>query len=277
MFVAALSFTAMLACVRWLENRYPTVEVVFFRALVGMIFVIPPLLQHGLSGLRTKRLGMHFSRAAFAMAAMLTYYYGVAFVPLSDAVAYTFIIPLFVTVCAALVLRERVDAARWTATLCGFAGTVVILRPFDTEISLAVMMLLLSAAFYAGSWTSLKFLTRTESASLIVFYMNIMILPLTLIPTLIVGTMPTGLDFAVLAGVGLFGTFAHFCQAKSYEAADASAVMPFDFLRLPMSVIVAWFLFAEPTNIFTWIGATIIFGSTWFISWHESRMGKKAG
>ncbi len=271
-----MSFTAMIVCVRWLENRYPTVEVVFFRALVGLVFVVPPLMQHGLSGLRTRRIGMHFSRAAFAMAAMLTYYYGVAFVPLADAIAYTFIIPLFATVAAALVLRERVDAARWTATLVGFAGTVVILRPFSSEISLAVMMMLLSAAFYAGSWTSLKFLTRTESASLIVFYMNIMIVPLTLVPAIFVGTLPTLKDLPVLIGVGLFGTFAHFCQAKSYEAADASAVMPFDFLRLPFSVVVAWFLFAEPTNIFTWIGATIIFGSTWFISWHESRAGKKA-
>jgi drug/metabolite transporter (DMT)-like permease len=275
MFVAALSFTTMITCVRFLENRYPSVEVVFFRALVGLIFVVPPLMQYGLAGLGTKRVGMHFSRAVFAMAAMLTFYYGVAFVPLSDATAYSFIIPLFATVAAALILREHVDAPRWIATIVGFTGTLVILRPGQAEITFPVLMLLLSAAFYAGSWTSLKFLTRTESASLIVFYMNVMIVPLALVPTLIVGTMPTLADLPILIAIGLFGTFAHFCQAKSYEAADASAVMPFDFLRLPLSVTFAWFLFDEPTNVFTWVGAVIIFGSSWFIGWHESGAGRK--
>lgn len=275
MTLAALSFTLMVVCVRYLENRYPSVQVVLFRALAGLAFVIPPLMQHGLSGLGTRRIGMHISRAGFAMAAMLTFYYGVAFVPLADAMAYTFIIPLFATVAAALILREHVDSARWTATIIGFAGTLVIIRPGHAELSLPVMMMILSAAFYAGSWISLKFLTRTESASIIVLYMNVLIVPLALIPTLFVGTMPTLADLPILIAVGVFGSFAHYFQAKSYGAADASAVIPFDFLRLPFSVAFAWFLFAEPTNLFTWIGAIIIFASTWYISWHESRAGRK--
>ena len=271
-----MSFTLMVVCVRYLENRYPSVEVVFFRALAGLVFVVPPLMQHGLAGLSTRRVGMHFTRASFAMLAMLAFYYGVTYVPLADAMAYTFVIPLFATVAAALILRERVDAPRWLATLIGFAGTLVILRPGHTEISLPVLMMLLSAAFYAGSWTSLKFLTRTESASIIVLYMNVMILPMALIPTLLIGSLPSLADLPLLIAVGVFGSFAHFCQAKSYSAADASAVMPFDFLRLPFSVVWAWFLFAEPTNMFTWIGAVIIFGSGWFIGWHESRAGRKS-
>ena len=276
MTLAALSFTLMVVCVRYLENRYPSVQVVFFRALVGLVFVIPPLMQHGFAGLGTKRIGMHLSRAVFAMAAMLAFYYGVVFVPLADAMAYTFIIPLFATVGAALILREIVDMPRWAATLIGFIGTLVIIRPGHAEFSLPVMLMILSAAFYAGSWISLKFLTRTESASIIVLYMNVLIVPLALIPTLFVGTMPTLSDLPFLIAIGGFGSLAHFFQAKSYAAADASAVIPFDFLRLPFSVVFAWFLFAEPTNLFIWIGAVIIFASTWYISWHESRAGQKS-
>ena len=210
MILAALSFTAMLFLVRYLEGRYPSIEVVFFRALAGLIFIVPILSQHGLSGLRTRHFPMHISRTVFALAAMFFFYYGVAHVPMSESTAYTFVIPLFATLGAALILRETVDAPRWAATVCGFIGTLIILRPGQAEISLPVLAMLLSAVFYAGSWLSMKILTRTESASLIVLYMNVMIVPLALIPTLIIGKMPDLLDLVVLIGVGPYWLFCAF-------------------------------------------------------------------
>ncbi|NKB21049.1 MAG: EamA family transporter [Alphaproteobacteria bacterium] len=163
---------------------------------------------------------------------------------------------------------------RWIATICGFIGTLIIIRPGYAEISLPVLAMLLSAVFYAGSWLSMKILTRTDSASLIVLYMNVMIVPFALVPTLIIGKMPNLPDLLILIGVGLTGSFAHFCQARSFGSADASAVMPFDFLRLPMAVAWGWFFFAEPTNVWTWVGAMVIFASTYYIAWRESRISK---
>jgi len=110
--MAGLSFTAMLVCVRALGGRYPSVEVVFFRALAGLVFVLPPLLKHGPRGLHTRRFSSHVSRASFSLMAMVAYYYGVAYVPLADATTYSFIIPLFVTLGAVLFLREKVNARR---------------------------------------------------------------------------------------------------------------------------------------------------------------------
>ena len=110
MVVAALSFTTMLFFVRYLEGRYPSIEVVFFRALAGLVFVIPILTRQGLSGLRTQHFPMHVSRTVFALAAMFFFYYGVAHVSMSEGTAFTFVIPLFATVGAALILRETVDA-----------------------------------------------------------------------------------------------------------------------------------------------------------------------
>ena len=274
MVLAGFSFTAMLVCVRYLDGRYPSVEVVFFRALAGLVFVLPPLLKHGLVGLRTKSILMHVSRASFSMFAMVAYYYGVAYVPLADATTYSFIIPLFVTLGAVLFLREKVDAQRWAATVCGFIGVMVVLRPGYAAVTLPVLVMLLSVLFYAGAWISMKFLTRTDSASVIVFYQNVMIVSLALIPTLFLGTVPTLEDFAVLMTVGLTGSYAHYCQARSFGEADASAVMPFDFLRLPFSVLCAWFLFAEATDWWTWVGAVIIFGATYYSTWHETRVAR---
>ena len=274
MVLAGFSFTAMLVCVRSLDGRYPSVEVVFFRALAGLVFVIPPLLKHGLVGLHTKRFPMHVSRASFSLLAMIAYYYGVAFVPLADATTYSFIIPLFVILGAVLFLREKVDGQRWAATIIGFIGVMVVLRPGHGGLSAPVLVMLLSVLFYAGAWISMKFLTRTESASVIVFYQNIMIVPLALIPTLFLGSLPTLGDLAILIAVGLTGSYAHYCQARSFGAADASAVMPFDFLRLPFSVTCAWFLFGETTDWWSWLGAVIIFGATYYSTWHEARKAR---
>ena len=275
MILAAVSFTAMLYCVRYLEGRYPSIEVVFFRALGGLIFVIPPFLKHGLMGLQTKAFPMHLSRTLFALAAMCTFYYGVAYVSMSDATAFTFIIPLFATVGGALILREKVDTFRSTATIFGFFGTLIIIRPGFIEITIPVLVILLSAIFYAGSWISMKILTRTDSASLIVFYMNVLIVPLALIPTLLIGIIPNFTDLLYLMAVGFTGSYAHFCLARAFASADVSAVIPFDFLRLPLSVFCGWIFLAEKTDLWTWLGAIIIFASTYFIARKESHIAPK--
>ena len=275
MIIAAISFTTMLFLVRYLEGRYPSIEVVFFRALAGLVFVVPIFLRQGRNGFHTKHFGMHISRTLFALAAMFFFYYGVAHVSMSNATAFTFIIPLFATVGAALFLKESVDLPRWGAAIVGFFGTLIIIRPGYAEISLPVLAMLLSAVFYAGSWLSMKVLTKTDSASLIVFYMNVMIVPLTLIPTIFIGFLPNLPDLIVLLGIGLTGSFAHFCQARSFGKTDASAVIPFDFLRLPMAVAWGWFFFAETTDLWTWVGAVVIFSSTYYIAWRESRVQKK--
>lgn len=276
MVIAAWAFTAMLVCVRFLEGRYPPIEVVFFRALVGLVFVLPPLLSHGLPGLHTKRFTLHVTRAFFGLAAMVCYYFAVPHLPLAAITTYSFAIPLFVTLGAVIVLKEVVDAPRWIATLVGFAGVMIMLWPGLNNtghfgISVPVASVMLSVLFYAGAWITMKFLTRTEEASVIVFYQNVLTVPLAAIPTFYLGLLPTLHDLGILFGVGVFGALAHFAQARSFGAADASAVMPYDFLRLPFAVGCAWFLFSEVTGLWTWAGAIVIFGATYYITWHETR------
>ena len=282
MVVAAWSFTAMLICVRYLAGRYPAIEVVFFRAMIGLLFVLPPLISHGVPGLRTNVFHLHLTRACFGLAAMLAYYSAAPYLPLADITTYSFAIPLFVTLGAVIFLKEVVDTPRWAATFVGFIGVLIMLRPgFDGQtatgptiagISTPMVYVMASILFYAGAWISMKFLTRTDKASNIVFYQNIITVPLVAIPTFIWGTIPTLPDFGWLIGVGIFGAMAHFAQARSFGAADASAVMPYDFLRLPFAVIFAWILFNEVTGVWTWIGAAIIFGATYYITWHETRV-----
>jgi drug/metabolite transporter (DMT)-like permease len=268
---AALAFSGLLVSVRALAASYPAVELVFVRSLVGILLIAPIVTRHGFGALKTRRLPLHALRAAFAAVAMVLLYYALIRIPVADMTALTFLIPLFTTIAVGTILKERVDAPRWLATAAGFCGALVIVRPGFAAIDLAVGLALLSSVAYAGAWTTIKFLTRTESAAVTVFYLNALALPLLLLPTIVVGAWPAVADLPVLAIMAFCGWAAHFCQARSFAAADASAVMPFDFLRLPFAALLAWLAFGEVSDAWTWIGAVIIFGSGWFIARHEAR------
>ncbi len=271
MILTAASFAVLLIAIRVLSAKFHTVEIVFFRAVFGLALIVPVVMRSGVGRLKTKRLPMHCVRTGFAFAAMLTFYYGLATVHVADAMALTFLIPIFTTIAAAAILRERVDAPRWAAVAAGFLGALIIIRPGFVEITLPIMMVVSSSVFYAGAWTSVKFLTRTEPASVIVFYMNVMMVPATLVPSLFVWVGPAWSDVPALIVLGLTGWAAHFCQARAFGEADASVVVPFDFLRLPFGAALAWAWLGEPTDPWTWLGAVVIFAATYFITWRENR------
>jgi drug/metabolite transporter (DMT)-like permease len=271
MVAAAVAFSGLLIAVRALSSRFPAVELVFVRALVGILFVVPIVTRSGLGALKTRRFPLHALRAIFAGVAMVLLYYALARITVADVTALTFLIPLFTTVAAATLLKEPVDAPRWVATGLGFTGAMMIVRPGFATVDLALICALLSSVAYAGAWTSIKFLTRTEPASVTVFYLNALTVPLLVVPVLVVGVVPQVADLPILVVMAFCGWAAHFCQARAFAAADASAVMPFDFLRLPIAALMAWLAFAETTDLWTWVGAVVIFAAAWYGARRETR------
>ncbi len=103
-----------------------------------------------------------------------------------------------------------------------------------------------------------------------------MMLPLTAIPAAFLWVAPDWSDALPLAVMALSGWSAHFCQARAFEHSDASAVMPFDFLRLPLGALFGFVLFAEFIDIWTWAGAVIIFVSGYYITLREARRNRAA-
>ena len=272
MILAATSFAVLLIAIRVLSAKFHTVEIVFFRSVFGLALMVPVVMRSGLVRLKTRRLPMHCMRTLFALAAMLAFYYGLATVSVADAMALTFVIPIFTTIAAAVILRERVDGPRWAAVAIGFVGALIVIRPGFVETTLPMMMVVLSSVFYAGAWTSVKLLTRTEPASVIVFYMNVMLVPATLVPSIYVWVGPAWSDLPALIVLGLTGWAAHFCQARAFGEADASVVAPFDFLRLPFGAVFAWVWLGELSDPWTWLGAAVIFTATYYITWREGQM-----
>jgi drug/metabolite transporter (DMT)-like permease len=227
--------------------------------------------------LRTRRLGLHVFRNVIHYLGNIGWFIGVVTVSLADVSALAFTVPLFTVVMAFFVLRETIGPHRWIATVVGFGGALVIVRPGFAELNIGVVALLLSALFYASSQTATKKLSGTESANAVLFYMALVFVPVSFIPAAVVWVTPGWVDVLPVVLLGVSGYAAHFCIVRSFAAADASFVIPFDFLRLPVSALVGFLLYMERPDLWTLTGAAIIFGATYYNTWRETRRAKGNG
>ena len=275
MTAAALGFAVMNVLVRELSESLDPLQIAFFRNFFALGFMLPWLWSTGLRGLRTERLPLHLWRAAIALAAMTLWFYSVALLPLAEAVALNFTVPLFATAGAALVLGEIVGARRWTATVVGFLGVLVIVRPGFAEMTWTMALPVMASVMMAISVLVVKTLSATEHPNAIVLYMNLLLTPLSLVPALFVWHWPDWADWPLLIGVGAMGALAHVLLTRAYTKADASAVIPFDYARLPFVALLGFLLFAEVPDLWTWVGGAVIAGSAIYIARREALVARE--
>lgn len=270
MVLACFIFSILNALIRATSAYLHPFEVAFFRNLFGLAFMLPWLLKVGFTGLQTGRLKLYFWRVVVGLAAMLTWFYALALLPFAQAVALSFAAPLFATVLAATLLGETVRLRRWTATLVGFGGVLIIVRPGVDAFSAGAILALVSAALSSVSVIVVKQLSRTESINAVVTYMVLMMTPMSLVPALLYWQWPPLEAWSLLVGMGLSGTLGHLCYVRSLQMADASAVMPFDYTRLLFAAVLGWLFFSELPDLWTWVGAAVIVASALYIAHRET-------
>ena len=271
---SAFLFACMNAAVRGAAVELDPLQIAFFRNFFALLFILPWLLKVGMRGLHTRRFGTHIWRTVIGLIAMCIWFTAVVRVPLTEAVALNFTLPLFATAGAALFLPEKVGPRRWSATFIGFLGMLVILRPGFNELSPEMALPIVAAVFMAMSVLIVKSLSGSDHPNTIVLYMNLMMTPLSLIPALFVWRWPSAEVWIMLILLGLMATLAHLLLTRAYTKADASAVMPFDYARLPFVALIGIFLFGESQDLWTWVGAAIIAGSAFYIARREAQVAR---
>jgi len=272
MLLACVGFAVMTGLVRHVADSglHPW-EIAFFRNFFSLMVMAPWILKAGVAGLRTARLPLYTLRAFVGMTSMLCWFWSVALLPITEATALGFTAPFFVTILAAVILGETVRLRRWVAVIIGFAGTLAILRPGVGDLpAFGAAVALGAAATQAASTIMIKTLSRTESPNAIVAYMTIYLTPMSLIPALFVWSDPTWGQLGWLAVIGAVGTFSHLCFTRALRAADASAVMPIDFARLVFVAIIGMVVFHQIPSVWTWVGASVIFGSGFYVIRREA-------
>ena len=259
------------ACIRKLAGSIPAMELVFFRSVFGLLMLTPWIWSKGLSSLKTTQLPLHCFRVFFASSALVLLFYALGEMPIADVFALQFTIPLFTIILAVFILKQRADAHAWCACIIGFCGALIVMRPGFIELTLASVCAIISAFLSGGSNTTLKMLSRTEGAGVITVYSNLLMLPLALIPMLFIWVMPTAEQWPLVLTIAVLNAVSGYCFTRSVGAADARIVQPFQFTRMIFATAIGFWMFAEFPDLWTWVGAAVIFGASYYIVWRETK------
>lgn len=275
MFAAAVFFSTSVGFVRQLSDTLSTFEIVFIRQLMGITFMIPWLWRIGISAMRTSRIPLLTFRALLSYLGMLASYYSYTLIQLADAVSLQFTTPLFTVILAIIFLKEVVGLHRWTALVVGFIGVAIIVRPGFTDINIGVPIAILAAVFYAGSNVANRALASTEATSVIMFYGFLLQIPMAAVPAVLTWVTPGWEHILPLLGFGIVAFGAQYCLTRSFAVADASLVEPVMFVRLPLVAIIGYFVFSQSPDVWTWVGAVVIFSSTYILARLEAAQERK--
>ena len=274
MIVGAACVAVQNGLIRAVSTDVHTFEVVFFRNLFGLAAMLPLLSGVGFGMFRAQRPGRLLMMSTWHVLGMVCYFLAIAYLPLAEVTALAFSKPLFATIGAALVLHEIVRARRWSAVALGFIGVLIVLQPGAQAISPYATLVLLSAVLGAATTLLIKRLTATEAISTIVWYQALFATVLALPLCLLHWRMPDPGGWLLLIAIGILGTLSWLTQTRAYFLIDASAVVPFEFLRLPFAALVAYLWFAAVPSVWTWLGGALIFGATVYITEREARLAR---
>lgn len=274
MLLSAFTFTAMLGTVKPASQNLHPFEVTFFRHFFTLLVMLPWMLRLGPGTLKTKQFPLIALRGLLGFISTILWFYAVPNLALADATAINFTAPLWATVFAAVVLHEPVRLRRWTATIIGFAGVLVVLRPGFQEFSIWAVVMLCGAACWGCQHIVLKMLSRTEATNAIVFYHAILLTPAALILALFVWRTPGLADVLWLLALGICGTLGHLALARSFAAAEASVVLPFDFSKMPIAAAIGYIAFDEHPDLWTWAGAALIVAAATYIARREAQIAR---
>lgn len=276
MIACGVGFTVMAVQIKLLGDRLDSFQIAFFRCLIGLIAILPFVAGYGISSLRTRSLGIHLLRGLFGFVAMFASYYAVARMPLASYTALSFTKPLFSTVLAVLILHEVVHWRRWTATLVGFAGVLIMVRPGAGTFDSAALFALADALSIAFLVTLVKRLPPQETTLVMLFYFGVFSTAASLPPAILVWRTPTLEELTLLIGIGVLGVLAQSFWIRAYRVGEASAVAPFDYLRLLFAALAGFLAFGELIGRWEIVGALIIVVSTVYIARREARIRRRS-
>lgn len=271
---AIASFSSMAVAGRELSVDHDTFEIMLYRSIVGLIVVSLVLtVTNKWHQVTTQRLGLHAIRNTLHFTGQNLWFYAVSVVPLAQVFALEFTSPIWVILLSPLFLNERLTALRITAAAVGFAGVLIITRPGTAPISPGLIAAAASAIFFAFTTITTKQLTKSATIGCIVFWLTAMQAVLGVVVAGFDGqiTFPSWQTAPFLVLVGLAGLLAHFCITNALAIAPATVVVPFDFARLPTIAVVGMLLYHEPIDVWTLLGAAVIFSGIFLNVASENR------
>lgn len=262
MSASAFGYAVSAVIVRHLSKTLPVFEIAFLRNVFGLLFMVPWLMRVGLGALRTDHLGRHAVRGVFSTVNVWCLFSALALVPVADVAAISFLMPVVGSIFAVVFLKEVSSGRQWGATLAGFAGALIVIRPGMATFNAGLLFALASVLAGASVATLIKSLVRTDSPDTIATYLFISHTAFSLVPAILVWQTPSLVELFWVVMLGLFATVIQRCFNRSMALADATVALPFNFSRLIWAALFGFLVFAEIPDLWTWIGGAVIFAAS---------------
>lgn len=292
-FLVLALFTISLQTVaaKWLSGAYPVLQIVIVRSLVALPFTLLLYRYEGRRGLpTTQRSKLEYGRGLFLFFSYTTFMMGLAALPLAEISAIRNSGPLMITLLSVVILGETVGPRRWLALMVGFAGVLLIVRPGTASFNLGSIFVLVSVFLYALTVMVTRQLHTTDSSATMAYYSTLVYLvaasivaPLVVLAGDMPGAhpsiaflfrpwaMPTPVDFAIMAGLGIVWAAWMYFLARAYSLAEASVAAPFEYLALPIDVMWGFLIWGEVPTWMTWAGAFLTIASGAYILYRERK------
>lgn len=285
--VASVCFLlAMASLAKAASEGVPVGQIVFFRSSFAIIPIMIFLLYRRelIEGLKTRRALGHFSRGIIGSTGMLLGFFALTKLPLTDAVAINYAMPLLSVVFGAWILGEVVRAYRWSAVAIGMVGVGIIVWPrlsvfsggadiLGNDFAIGALASLASAICGAFAMVLVRGLVHTERSATIVIYSSIMasLFALATLPFGWVALTPA--QTAMLVGAGIAGGIGQILMTEAFRNADVSVVAPFEYVSLVLSIGIGYLVFSDLPTVEMLIGSVIVVGAGIFIIYREHALG----
>lgn len=273
-----LSFCVMAVSIRGLAGRFSIFEILTIRTFGSLVilFTLAAFNPHLFPQMAPRHFGLNLVRNGVHFMSLYGWALSLTILPLATVFALEFTMPIWLAVIAVLFLGEKMSPSRIGVIVLGFLGTLIVLRPGFGEFHPALLIPLICAVGYAIFNALTKKLTATEPPFAIVFWMNMIQLPIAYLFS--DKLLFLRLDWSLVApmiGMAVTGLAAHYCIAQAFRYGDATLVMPIDFLRVPLIALVGWWFFGEKLDPFVLIGgAVMLAGIVWNLRGEAKRAQK---
>jgi len=265
-FKAAVWMAGWLACMvimavagRETTRELHVFQVMELRSLIGLLMLVPVIVANGgLNAVRTKHPWRHIGRNVAHYGAQFSWLMALTLIPLAQVISIEFTMPIWTAMLAVIVLAERMGLWKNLAVVLGLVGVAIIVRPFGGPINVGQLIALAAALGFAISVIMVKALTRTDKVVAILFWMMVIQSVMGFVPALYEWRTPSLYVGAWLLVIAFCGTYSHFCMTHALTYADATVVVPMDFLRVPLAALTGWLVYAERVDMLTVAGAALI-------------------
>lgn len=276
----ALSYAGLWATVRSLVQEIHPLVLVFLRTLFGVLLILPFFFKGGIQSLQTNQLVLYTLRGVLSISTVFLTFFALYHIPLADAVAYSYLTPIFAMIFAVFFLNERLSVTQILAICIAFIGAMVLLRPDFQPVSIGILASVGAALCFAGALICMKILTRKDRPKLVTIYGYIIPLPLSLMFALPYWQWPDSTPtWCLILLMSLLSVTAHLSMTQALSRADMGVILPFDFIRLIFAAALGAVLFQDSLDWVSLAGGAIILAAS-ILSSHrqfQKKQGRPSG